>query len=174
MSEVIPLKLNPITADLQQLQDGDRIPAKFITPNFQRGSVGQLSGNSIIAFSNTAPASTAGTLLWTANITPEVIGNYIEIDFDTIVDTSTNNAIVTIAIFRGTTLVGFASTAASGYSGSCPSSLAIRLFDPVTSLNPVTYTARIGVTAGNWYFGRGQAETMGGTNPTWWVVKETS
>ncbi|EKD22679.1 MAG: hypothetical protein ACD_84C00013G0005, partial [uncultured bacterium] len=52
-------------------------------------------------------------------------------------------------------------------------SLALTVNDVVTSLVPITYSARIGIdTAGTWYLGRGATVTMGGINNSNWSIIE--
>lgn len=172
MAIKLPLVLDS-SGNIQQLQAADTISTGIELQELE-GTVGQLSGTTQIPYNNNAPLITGGTQIWTATLTPSKIGSLVKIDFSTIIDTSAINLAVTIAIFRGSTLIGFCTTSSSAYNGQMPAAATIKLMDTTTSLSPVTYTCRAGISAnGTWYLGRGSNGTMGGTNPSAWLIRET-
>lgn len=175
MPDATPLKLNPITGEIQQFQPGDTAGVVFggVGQKY-RGSVPQQSGNTVIAYNNTAPGSTAGTLLWSKTITPTSVDGFMHIVFDSMIDTSATNLAVTIAIFRNNQLIGFKTASSTAYNGNMPCPLGIDLYDQNTSLVPVTYSCRIGISSGTWYLGRGKSATQCGVNPSWWSIEEES
>ena len=161
--------------DARQMQAGDSVPLRFGGAGQRlRGTVGVMSGNSQIPFDNTPPLSTEGTLIWTATITPEVLGSNLAIEFAGMLDTSRINANVTIAIFRNTVLIGFVTGGSTGYNGSCPAPFAIKINEPSQGLVAVTYSCRVGVDLNSttWYLGRGDGATMGGMNSMGYSIIE--
>lgn len=140
--------------------------------NSYSGTLTQMSGTTIYAYNNSAPSATGGTQIVSQTITPQVVDSYINIELNTEVDASIQSASVTIAIFRETTLIAVRSGAATAYNGLTTCPIHIKVKDLVTSLNPVTYNIRIGVTSGTWYLGRGKSANFGGNNPSWWTISE--
>lgn len=173
MTSRTPLFINS-SGDPQQFQAGDAIPMIFGgVGQKQRGNVEITSGTTRIPYDNTVPIISEGTELWSTTITPTIIGANMLIEFAGVTDTSKINLVVTVAVFRDNTLIGFIPTASSGYNGLLPAPFSIRINDPVTSLTPVTYSCRIGISAnGTWYFGRGATNSQGGFNQCGWTVSE--
>lgn len=172
MNYINPLKLD-IAGHFSQFQSGDWLAMKYggVGPK-TRGSVLPQSGTTVIPFDNTPPLVTEGTQLWSLTVTPLGIDSYFNIIFDTEIDVSGRDKNVTISIFRGSTLIGLRTTSASGYSGVSPTCMSINLYDYPNTTSSVTYSCRIGIDSGTWYLGQGNAQTMGGNNPSWWSVKE--
>jgi hypothetical protein len=136
-----------------------------------RGTVPQQSANTQIPFGNAAPTSTQGTQLWSCTITPASATSNIVLRFSGVVNASNANDVITIAYFRGTTLLGFTSGATT--SGSGPTPFCLEIADPSPGTSSVTYSCRIGVNnAHTWYIGRGAGATMGGVNNASWSVRE--
>ena len=135
-----------------------------------RGNVSQSSGTTKIPFDATPPLITEGTQLWTKQVTPQVIGALMSIDFSTMVNVSADSNVVTMSLFRDNTLIGVCSTSTTNKSN--PSLLRVAVNDPVTSLTPVTYSCRIGCSNGTWYQGRGVTETLGGAVTNGWKIDE--
>lgn len=161
--------------DSRQMQAGDLVPIQFGGVGQRiRGSVGVISGNSQIPTDNTAPLVTEGTQLWTATVTPQLANSNLIIDFVGMIDTSKINTIVTLSVYRGSTLIGFVCAASSGYNGLSPTPFAIRINEPSQGLTPVVYQCRIGIDTSNstWYLGRPNGNTMGGVNPSCWSITE--
>lgn len=168
-----PLVLDA-NGDIEQLQSGDTITAGILLNDFY-GNVAQSSGTTIIPYGNSAPLVTAGTQLWSQVVTPTVIGSIIEIDFSTMIDTSAINLAVSLVIFRNSTPIAFCSASSSAYNGNLPNAVPVKVNDVTTSLTPITYSCRVGISAtGTWYVGRGNAGTMGGTNNSGWNIREMS
>lgn len=128
-----------------------------------RGTVGQLSGTTRMTYGNTAPLITDGTQVWSQSVTPKYVGSIITIEFAPIVDCSNNNQSITLALFKGSTLIGWTMCATAGR----PNSMTLICNDTTASLTPVTYSCRIGSAAGTWYLGQGASGTMGGNNQGW-------
>lgn len=171
--ERTPVFINS-TGDLQRFQPGDTVPFSMSGAGQKiRGNIGESSGTTLIPFDTTAPLSTEGTQLFSATITPQSLSSNIKINLSTMIDTSKTNLIVTVAIFRGTTLLGWKSAGSSAYNGSSPTPLDICINDTPGQLVALQYTARVGISAsGTWYINRGATETMGGSNNLAWSVEE--
>lgn len=137
-----------------------------------RGNVGQATGNSVIAYGNSAPLSTAGTALWSKTLVPLYATSVMEIDFAGMVDCNSSNHPITLAIFRGTTLIAF--SIVWGKAAGNPVNIVIKVNDSPGSTAAVTYTCRIGIdtSSATWYFGRSSTATMGGVNSSGWTIRE--
>ena len=160
----IPLVLDP-SGVIQRLQPGDTILQNY------GGNVPIMSGTTIIAYSNVAPAITAGTQIFSQVVTPPAIGTIYQIEFSSIVDCGSSSMTVSLALFRDSTFIGMASVDAG--SSSRPNVLAIRIIDTPGVLTPVTYSCRVGVSsAATWYLGRGAAASLGGVNSSAWSIWE--
>ncbi len=144
------------------------------------GVVGVLSGTSKIPIDNTAPLVTEGTQVFSKQVTPKVIGSVMQIEFSAMYDTSVAAQAVAFTVWRDTTLIGvfvMGSTAVAipviGTTTWKPGVARIQINDTTTSLNPVTYSVRIGLeTSGTWYLGRGASITMGGNLNSHWKIDE--
>lgn len=138
-----------------------------------RGNVGPTSGTTRIPFDSTPPLVTEGTQLWSKTVTPTIVGSVLSIEFSCMVDNSNTGQAVTMALFRGSTLVAVVSEACSGISANRPMCLKLAVNETVASLTAVTYQVRIGnETAGTWYVGRGSTITFGGVNNAGWKIDE--
>lgn len=142
--------------------------------NVYTGTIAVTSGsNNLIPYDNAAPLSTEGVQLWTATITPAAVGTTMIIDFSAMLDINTTSVTATLAIFKGTTLLGFITTSATGSSGNRPAAVNIKALDTVASTSPITYTCRIGTSANStWYVGRGAAFSQGGVNNSILLITE--
>jgi hypothetical protein len=165
MASITPLKLNTLGL-VQNAQSGDVIPLAFGgVGKKSRASVSQVSGTTVIAVSSTAPLSTDGTQLSSLTVTPDVVGSNMAIEFVCFVDNSTTTAKMTVTVFRNSTLIGYVTVGSSN-------SVAIKIYDTTTSLSSITYSVRVGATAGTWYVNRSAAATMGGVNKSSFSVRE--
>ncbi len=137
------------------------------------GSIAQASGTNRLTNDTTAPLITEGFQLWTKAVTPKVIGSTMQIQFNAVVDNSQANEPVVLAFFRDNTYLGCAVSAVSGKANVPQGTLSALINDVTTSLVAVTYSCRVGNgTSGNWYVGRGQTATMGGTSKSHWKIDE--
>ncbi len=171
MAQRQPLVINPTAGGdgVQQMQAGDSVAVINGGRVKYRGSVAVQTGTSLIPISSSAPTSTQGTQIWSATITPTALGSTMEIDFSGVFDSSASGTWVTVAIFKGTTLLGFATAECDNFT-EC---FRLLLYDPVTSLTAITYSCRIGIsTNGTWYLGRPASQSMGGVNPSNWSIIE--
>lgn len=169
---VTPMRLNGF-GDLTQLQPGEGVGLLYggVGQKY-RGVIPQASGTTVIAAGSTMPAVTAGTQLFSQAITLENINSAVEIAVSTMIDTSSTNAIVTLAVFRDSTFLGFMMAASSGNSGTSPTPISLRVVDYPNTTAAVTYSVRIGASAGTWYVSRGVSETLGGATKASWTISE--
>jgi hypothetical protein len=139
--------------------------------SFYTGNIGAVSGNSITPYDSTPPLSVEGSQVWSIEVEPKTIDSRMVIDFCGCVDTSSNNRTITIAFYRGTTLIGFTLANISGFGR--PESFSLHVVDIPGVLTPVTYSCRIGVDSSTtWYLGRGSSDSMGGANRLSWTIAE--
>lgn len=137
------------------------------------GNVGVVSGTTLIPFDSTAPLVTEGTELWGQSVTPKLANSTNKIRFTGVVDSNTNNRYVIVSIFRDNTLIGWTSVHIA--TANRPTPIAIEVTDQNTSLTPVRYSCRIGISsAATWYVGRGSTATMGGANRAAWSIDEVT
>jgi hypothetical protein len=134
------------------------------------GSVAQQSGNTTMNVSTTAPTTIMGTQVVSQTLTPSALTSKLDIEFAGIVDCSSNGSTVNIAVFRGTTFIGMSSVFLKTAGQLQPFSL--KIIDEPNTTSPVTYSIRVGTTAGTWYLGRGQTNTFGGVNPSGWSITQ--
>ena len=137
------------------------------------GNVDIISGNTIIRFNNSTPSITEGTEIWSKTITPKSLTSDFSIMFSGTVDTSNNNQLVLLTLFRDNIYIGHAITPT--YDRSIRSGIAsIIINDAPNTLLPITYSCRIGVSlSGNiWYLGRAENATLGNSNKSGWVILE--
>ncbi len=161
---------NLILRELAHIDDVAGMSSK-IEQHFH-GTITPQSGVTKTAFDNTVPLATEGTQIWQQTVTPVSLENAVRITFSGMVDTSTNDGAVTIAIFEGSRLIGFTVTGSSSYNGNVPATFLLDLYDPVANLTPKTYSCRIGINKGTWYVGRPRLYTMGGGSSSFWVIRE--
>jgi hypothetical protein len=136
------------------------------------GNVAVTSGTSQIPYGNNAPLITAGTQLWSQTITPSKTTNSVNIKFTGMIDSSYSNNNITVAVFRGNTLVGFITKNIA--TSNRPGTFSLSIKDSPGVNTAVTYTCRIGCSyAATWYLGRGASATMGGVNNSGWTLEET-
>jgi len=171
------VRLNTTVSQFEGFTGTQWVPlstAASVTQYF-KGSVPQTSGTSIVPYGNTAPTITQGTQLWSQTLTPFSNSSSVEVEFTTIGDLSSSSAYIILSAFRGNTLIGMSVLASGKLAGAdFTSSFVIRVIDIPGTTTPVTYSVRVGGSVGTWYVGRGQNATFGGTNPSYWTIKEFS
>lgn len=173
MANITPLKFNFSTGNISQFIPGDKIDPKFsgVGQKF-RGSVQQQSGTTIIPFDNSAPVVTEGSQLWSQSVTCDNSDSVFKIEFDTEIDINAVNKNVTIAFFRDSVFLGCRTSSASGYNGVSPAPISMTFYDQ-PGVGTFNYTCRIGIdSSGTWYLGKGNSQSMGGNNPSWWSISE--
>lgn len=136
------------------------------------GNVPQQSGTTSITNMITAPDTTSGTALFSQTITPTTLGSKFIICMTAMVDASSTNSQVVMAVFRNTTFIGL--TATSIKQGGAPDLLTVNVVDSPNTSSPVTYTIRVGAGAPAtiWYVGRTITNTYGGVNNSGWTIRE--
>jgi hypothetical protein len=131
------------------------------------GSIAAQTGSTTITNSNTAITSASGTQIMTQSYTPAFATSIVQISLNFLIDVSTSGAYITCGIFRNTTLIGLRIqtidqfTATLTTTQNIPSFMAIEVMDSPATNAAVTYSARIGVSAGNWFVNKSQSFTYG-------------
>ena len=141
---------------------------------YYRGSVPTQSGTSIIPYGNAVPTTLLGTQVFSQVVTPTSTTSHIEVQFSGIGDLSATSSYMTISIFRDLTFIGMSMLASGKQGADFTSGFGVTVIDTPGVLTPVTYTARVGTSAGTWYLGRGQAATFGNAVLSYWSIKEYS
>ena len=137
------------------------------------GIVGVTSGTTQIPFGNNAPLITAGTQLWSQSLTPPTTSSSFLISFGGMIDCSSSAQNITVAIFRGSVLIGFITQNIT--TTNRPDTFSIQVYDAPSVITPVTYSCRIGVgSSSTWYIGRAATATMGGVNNSAWSICEVN
>jgi hypothetical protein len=170
MTLKIPLVLD-VNGDIQQLQPGDTIAAAVSNTlqNFG-GNVAAMSGTTLIPFGNQAPGITTGTQVWSQIVTPPFTNSSYAIDMGGFVDSSGGNVTITVALFRGTLLIGYVSV--MSWQNNKPEAFSIKVIDTPGVITPVTYSCRVGVSnGGSWYLGKPANSNMGNNNTTGWSIE---
>jgi hypothetical protein len=138
-----------------------------------QGSVGLVSGTTIVAFDNSAPLISEGTELWFKLVTPQLMDSVNKIAFDLVVDSGTNGRHVIISMFRNNVLIAWRS--AYIVTANRPQTISMRVVDPNISLDVIDYSCRIGISSnGTWHVGRGATSTLGGVNRSSWSIEEVA
>lgn len=170
------VRLNSTTGQFEAFNGSTWQP--ITTPNslaqYFRGTVAPTLGTTIIPYGNTTPTSTQGTQLWSQTITPLDPSSYIEVQFSGIGDLSSTSAYLILSLFRGTTFIGMSILASGKQGADFTNTLVINIIDLPATTSPVTYSVRIGASAGTWYLGRGQIATFGNAALSHWSIKEYS
>lgn len=139
------------------------------------GSLSALSGTTTIPNDNTIPLITEGTQVWAQSITPSSASNTIRIHLCTQVSTQANNGTVILALFRGSTCLEtkIQQLEGSGLASAFGSTaISFNVVDAPATTSSVTYSLRVGIDTGTWYFGRTFEATHGGTSTGKYIVEE--
>lgn len=140
------------------------------------GVFAQTSGTTTIPKDNTVPLITEGTQIMTATITPQSTASRFIFNIALMVDCSNTGADVVFALFRNSVFIGVVSvqTGDGGLLPSAPSGYTVALVttDSPASAVAITYSARIGTSAGTWYAARLAGATFGGTTGNGWTIME--
>ena len=136
------------------------------------GSFAQQTNTTAIPYDATVPLATEGTLLGSASVTPQSAASKFTIEMAGMIDSGTAARSVTIAVFRGTTFIGATSSYFPNASQQRPFTL--KIVDVPNTTSAVVYSMRIGTSSSGsaWYLGRGTTATLGGANPTAWIITE--
>lgn len=134
---------------------------------------GTIAGNSSSGnhtSQTTAPPSTTGALLWSASITPIVVGSNIVVQYS-VTSTAAAAKSTYTAVFNGTSCIGLVagSFAANGYTNMMMQAVTVS-----TSTAPMTLTARGGNlnSTAITYFNRGVSGTFADTMVTEFRILE--
>lgn len=137
-------------------------------------NIASSSGTTVITPTTTPPSITAGTQLWsmTVNAPYSTLASYVI--QTSVTGAGTTNQFVTIALFR---TVGGVSTYIGGtlqivQSSNNSATLSFSITDKPNTLQPVTYSVRVGITTGTWYVNRRNSENTFGGTQTGWVMWE--
>jgi hypothetical protein len=137
------------------------------------GTTAATSGTSTIPADNTTPQSNEGSQIWSKTITPASSASYFEIAQTFMLDSSSSNKNITVAVFRGATCI-YATGINVGYSGR-PQSLSVFTIDTPNTSSNVTYSMRIGNSSSStWYVNQayGNIDYGGTVNKSDWTIKE--
>lgn len=96
----------------------------------------------VIPTNTTTPLSTEGTQIATLTITPASVSSKVVGQLSMFVDSANNNKNMTVAVFRGTTLVGLSSVNVT--TANRNAQLALTFLDSPTTTAATTYTVRVG------------------------------
>lgn len=137
--------------------NGEPIP-RYVHQYF-RAQIAAMSGSSKITFDNDLPSNTEGTEIWSQTVTPGQTLNEFEVGVSVQVDTTTDKGMgIGFILYRDGVAVGAVvdkvdkkDKADSGHK-----QMSFLLIDAPMTVNPVTYSLRVGKTSteGNWMVGR--------------------
>lgn len=139
------------------------------------GTLGGMSGTTVIPFDNTAPLITEGTQFGSAVLTKVLDTSHTQFDFSLTIDASTNNTFVVVAVFRDTTCV--ASAVVSIDTAGRPKVISLTGHDAPGVAGNYTYSGRIGVASAGptWYVNStSSGNNLGGTLSTAFVLWESA
>jgi hypothetical protein len=123
------------------------------------GSIPGSNGVTGIPFTNAIPLITDGTQIWSQAIILRSTASKVSLQFGITVDSSGNNNTIIVAIFRDNVCITANAWDTGSGAGDRPGVISIDFTDSPISTS-VTYSARIGTTAGTWYCN----STSSGTN----------
>ena len=125
------------------------------------GQVFTTSGASQIPLDATTPLVTEGTMIWSTTFTPTVVNSKSIIEFTGFADSSQNTRTFIISFFRDSVCIGATTTYVT--TAGRPSNFAVCIVDTSTSLTPVTYSCRVGLSgSGTWYLNRNATQYFAG------------
>jgi len=135
------------------------------------GTLPTMTGTTIIPWDNTVPTITEGTLLVTAVITPKSVSSKMKIEFSSVVGADGAPKMVTVTVFRNSTLITAVGRAIN--NATRPADLSFVFVDQPATTSPITYTIRIGVDSSSWYLNSDVAgKNYGGMMKTSWIIDE--
>lgn len=142
-----------------------------------KGAFTPSSGTTLIPLDNSIPLISEGTQVWSQTITPTSATNTIRLCMGAQVSTGTGNVSIVIALFRGSTCldVRAQTLTAFGLLGALSdgsTAISFNLIDNPNTTSPVTYSLRVGITGGSWYFGRTADANFGGATAGQYIVEE--
>lgn len=124
------------------------------------GSIAASSGTNNVPLDNTPPTSSEGNLIWTQTFTPVSANSTILVAFMVTSACSSGTANIILSTFAGSTNIG--STAARNTSANQAVNISYRMVHTPGSTATITFTARLGATAGTTYCNLVGANTLGG------------
>jgi hypothetical protein len=137
------------------------------------------TGTSSIPVDNTIPLSTEGTQVWSQVITPSATSSTIRLSLLTQLSTATGDTNIVVSLFRGTTCIaayihGVDAIGFTSASTTWHAMVPFEMVDSPATTAATTYSLRVGITSGTWYFGRGSSATLAGANTGSYIVQEIS
>lgn len=119
------------------------------------------SGTTIMTLSNTVPASTTGTQIWSQVITPLAATSDINIDGSFLFDCGTAGRELIAMLFRGTVCIGVTTNLCTTVARGVP--ISFNFTDLPGIITPVTYSIRVALNAsGTWYVNQTSTAYFGG------------
>ena len=136
--------------------------------------VGIFSGNSNIMFSNSAPSITDGSQIASATLTPVSIYSKFSFSSSFILDCSSNNKNLIVALFRGNTCI-FSTSVELASTGKL-TTMSLEFVDTPGVTTPVTYSMRVGVSSSaTWYVNQSvDGYSNGNTTKSYLKISEYS
>ena len=113
------------------------------------GTISSLTGTTKIPYNNVAPVITQGAEIWSRAITPSFTNSKIGVNFSLVLSASDNNSIITVALFRDSTLVTV--SAVELPNNASPGNLNMLFLDSPNSTENLVYSVRVGINKGSWY-----------------------
>ena len=136
------------------------------------GSISASLGTTVIPADATTPIITEGTSILQQTVTPLSASSKFKVSTTLYIDSSTNNKIVTLALFRNSVCVK-AIPVSTGTSGRPVLATFDHLDEPNTT-NGVTYSLRLGINSNTWYLNQSSKGnlTYGGVNTSSYTILE--
>lgn len=135
------------------------------------GTTPRTIGTSIISASTTTPTIAQGSQLWSQVVTPKLLTSRFLINQSFMIDSSTSNQQITVALFKDTTCIY--ATGANIAINTRPQSVALHHVDTPGNLLTTTYSLRIGISSSaTWYVNGSAGITYGGTGTSSWSITE--
>lgn len=129
------------------------------------GQLPQITGTTITPYDNTPPLITEGTEFFSRQVTTINANAKVVIWFSSMVSLSNGSRIATVAIYRGSTLIG--TTAIGVPSSNAPVIATFIVVDNPPVAGTYTYSGRIGISSSaSWYMGYTSNANYGGAANT--------
>ena len=125
------------------------------------GTISAQTGTTEIPYDSTTPLISEGTQIGTADFTMTKAAHDVHIQFNILIEGSTNNADVVVAVFRDTICVASYPVGTNTSGSSLP--VSFHFVDNPADTATHTYSGRIGISAGTWLVNSPSGGNLGGT-----------
>lgn len=145
---------------------GDQTNGGSIAKRIWSANIPSASGTTTYTPGTATPLTTDGSLVWSLTVTPQSTQSSYVIQTSLSGAASTNNANISLLLFRNGVYLG--GTVQIANSSNNSATLTLNITDRPNTTSPVTYQVRVGVSTGTWYINRRNVEnTYGGLNNGW-------